>query len=99
MAEHRRKNDKTEPFKVILSIISPILITFIGFYMTSIKSDITGLRTEIKELRHEQQKQLEKIFEFSQQCKDEINHVRKETSKNINDIKDRLLAMTTKAME
>ena len=81
--DKRRSSDKSEPFKIILSIISPLLIAVIGFYMTSIKSDIKDLRMELKETNNN-------VIEIYNECKDEINSVRLDTQREITNKYDHL---------
>ena len=104
MANDRRKSGKIEDR--ISKIAYGIGIAFILYIVWPLRSQITDLNHSIDKLQETQSEQLEKIFLFSQQCKDDINKSRQDYTKQINnvtdhlnDVKDKLLAMITKAIE
>jgi hypothetical protein len=97
----QRKSDKTEPFKIILSLISPIFLAIILYIIVPLKSEVKDLRQEFNNRfdKHENSQESsnakieERFTTLYNTCMDEIKDIRKETTSQYNEIKDQLIAM------
>lgn len=97
MADNRRKSDKIQKYTDRLSKIAyGVGIAFIIYIVFPLKNDIRDMRqefkTEIHELKIKQEENLERLYEFSGQCKEDINQVRKEYKEDISKILDKMYA-------
>ena len=95
MSNDRRKSDRVNKYTDRLSKIAyGIGIAFILYIVWPIRQDIKELRfdfkQDIKELKQEQKGQLTKVYEFSQQSKEEINKLRQEYQNDLINFKDNI---------
>jgi hypothetical protein len=92
-----RLSDKTEPLKIILSFVSPVFLAIIIYIIIPLKTDMAAMRTEFNDkfdkMESAQKEQTDRFYEYYENCKNEINLIRKETSEKIFVIQEKLLAM------
>jgi uncharacterized membrane protein (DUF106 family) len=96
MPNNKRLSDKTEPFKIILTVIPIIFSAIMLYVLIPLKTDIKDMKQELKsemqELKTKQEENMKKIYEFSGQCKEDVNQVRKEYKEDITRILEKMYA-------